>query len=215
MPLEWYSKCIQGCPDLVFEASEEVYIKLLCFLAEKWDRGFDATSLKHFPILKYVSWNKNIEACSINKAALCGRNGVLCSQDKHIDWLINWNGTLNFASDLFFMPGTTQMALKRYCKSQYLKTWLHDRARVEEITIYEFIRQLLRNMKESKDRNLIIGFTHFLYHSLQKKFISEADFPLCASMPVIDSCGNVHIYRKGLLVPSSISNWAKLLSKTQ
>nr|POE68285.1 hypothetical protein CFP56_26177 [Quercus suber] len=57
-----------------------------------------------------------------------------------------------------------------------------------------------------------IGFVHFLYHSLQKSYLSQWEVGvLCNSMPLLDNYGNLNRQRNGVLVPANGSKWAGLI----
>ncbi|KAH9292818.1 hypothetical protein KI387_041993, partial [Taxus chinensis] len=58
---DWYSSCIQSIPGWLADFSEDLYVQLLCFVADHWNRGVP-NSLKQFPLFKFdncpygVSW---------------------------------------------------------------------------------------------------------------------------------------------------------------
>jgi sacsin len=62
------------------------------------------------------------------------------------------------------------------------------------------------------DRRPTISFAHFLYHSLNMRYIETGCLTeLCSIMPVIDSYGNVVKNRTSIIVPAKGSKWVGLM----
>ncbi|CBI15720.3 unnamed protein product, partial [Vitis vinifera] len=51
---EWYAKCIMSSK-LVLGVTEDDYLELLLFIAEKWSFSFYSTTMKYVPLLKYLA----------------------------------------------------------------------------------------------------------------------------------------------------------------
>ncbi|KAL5978988.1 hypothetical protein ACLOJK_018883, partial [Asimina triloba] len=183
---DWYVKCIWSS-NLV-GVSEDLYLELLAFLADNW-RNFMNSDIKNVPLLTYIDRNRKKSFCSINKATkVCGnRICVSCDTDQ-ISWLIDWNLEFRLVAARLFIPETTQKALRSYRRKETVSEWLRD------------------------DRRLVIAFTHFLYHSSNKKYLSDKELnQLCGSLPLVNNYGQVTKERKRVLVPARGSKWVELL----
>ncbi|RDY11520.1 hypothetical protein CR513_03809, partial [Mucuna pruriens] len=58
---DWYAKCIQSS-NLVSGVSEDVYLKLLLFVATNWGQMFRGSNMMNIPLFKYGS----LSQCSVN-----------------------------------------------------------------------------------------------------------------------------------------------------
>ncbi|KAA8519136.1 hypothetical protein F0562_013391 [Nyssa sinensis] len=63
---EWYVKCIQSS-NFVLGVSEDVYLELLLFLADKWWSHFKKTNFRNVLLLKYVGLDGDVSLCTINE----------------------------------------------------------------------------------------------------------------------------------------------------
>ncbi|CAL5327466.1 unnamed protein product [Camellia sinensis] len=207
---EWYAKCIPGS-NLILGVSEELYLELLLFLAEKWRSNFLNTNIIYIPLLKYASLNGDVSLYSVNEVQ---RNvgKVLVSQEPHYtSWLIDWNREFRCSGGRFFVPKSTQEAIQLCSRRHTLLKWLSDEMKVESVNVYN-LAALVTNMLAATDRNLAVVHVHFLYHSLSKNYLSEQEvINLCASMPIVDNYGRVMAARKGVLVPANGSKWVSLI----
>jgi hypothetical protein len=202
----WYPKCIEGS-DFVKGTPEEVYMMLLCFIAEYWQEL--SSKIQHTPLLKYEDVRGVVSICSINQARQSVLRLCVASEENIISWLVSWNRELASVLNHFFMPPPTQRCLKGFCKSATVMDWLQRYGVVEALTTYEYGSAVSRAVN---NRSLAIGFAHFLYHSSDKGYISEQSVKqLCALMPVVDNYGNVVTHRSQLLVPAKGSKWANLM----
>ncbi|KAH9328703.1 hypothetical protein KI387_000811 [Taxus chinensis] len=53
---DWYSTCINGCgSDWVAKFSEDVYVQLLCFVADNWKNGVFSSGFRPFRLFKYLT----------------------------------------------------------------------------------------------------------------------------------------------------------------
>ncbi|OAY75978.1 hypothetical protein ACMD2_08082 [Ananas comosus] len=205
---EWYGKCIEGC-GLVKELAEEVYLELLCFIADNWSADFARTSIWHKPLLKYVDANGGVSFWSIYRASQYSDRICTAANTSHVSWLIDWNKELAYASDRFFMPESTQKSLKAFSKQGTLMDWLKMHAKVEVVSVYNYA---LLVAKALKDRRIVIAFTHFVYHSAARNYIPEWYMnELCCSMPLVDNYGSVITQTARILVPAKGSKWVGLM----
>ncbi|CAL5327465.1 unnamed protein product [Camellia sinensis] len=213
---EWYAKCIPGS-NLILGVSEELYLELLLFLAEKWRSNFLNTNIIYI-LLRIVGTpgdthkqkHKSFNVVRVNEVQ---RNvgKVLVSQEPHYtSWLIDWNREFRCSGGRFFVPKSTQEAIQLCSRRHTLLKWLSDEMKVESVNVYNFA-SLVTNMLAT-DRNLAVVYVHFLYHSLSKNYLSEQEvINLCASMPIVDNYGRVMAARKGVLVPANGSKWVSLI----
>ncbi|XP_058103569.1 uncharacterized protein LOC131247154 [Magnolia sinica] len=206
---EWYATCIKSL-NLVMGVSEDLYVELLSFLADNW-KIFRKTDISNIPLLKYVDRNCKQSLLSINYGAKTHSNRICFSSNaKHVSWLINWNHEFRCATDCFFIPKSTDKAFRLSPKKKTIWKWLLQYARVRSLTVFRY-GNLLANAVRN-DRQLVIAFTHFLYHSLSKKYFSEQEVSqLCANMPLVDNYSQVTAQRRRVLVPADGSKWVGLL----
>ncbi|KAL7191654.1 hypothetical protein ACSBR2_023689 [Camellia fascicularis] len=206
---EWYAKCIPGS-NLILGISEELYLELLLFLAEKWRSNFLNTNILCIPLLKYASLSGNVSLYSVNEVQ---RNvgKVLVSREPHYtSWLIDWNREFRCSGGRFFVPKSTQEAIQLCSRRHTLLKWLSYEMKVESVNVYNFAARVTNML--ATDRNLAVVYVHFLYHSLSKNYLSEQEvINLCASMPIVDNYGHVMAARKGVLVPANGSKWVSLI----
>ncbi|KAL5717413.1 hypothetical protein ACHQM5_010418 [Ranunculus cassubicifolius] len=206
MDNEWYGKCVQSS-NLVLGLSENVYLELLFFIADKWTSHFQYTNMKNIPLLKYVGQDGYLCLCSVNETA----QKVIClSYDaRHISWLIDWNREFRCAACLF-MPKSTQDILRSFHSADALMKWLSTHAEASFIDVNEYADLLIKSLH--RDRRLIVAFAHFLYHSHSTQYISQQDIKrLCKKMPLLDSYGCVNSDNNGILVPANGSKWVGLI----
>lgn len=204
----WYAKCIQSS-NFVLGVSDDVYLELLAFVAEKWLSSFKTTEMMNIQLLKYVDVNDDVVLCSIYEA-LNGDHSLLLSRESvHISWLINWNSEFRFANHLFFAK-STQEAVKSHSKSQIVLDWLKDEVKVRSVNVHDYGLLLLNSL--SDDRKIAVAFTHFLHQSLTRSYLSKDQVAaLCDKLPLVDNYGHVTRQRKGVLVPANGSKWVQLI----
>uniref|UniRef100_A0A1U7VQY0 Uncharacterized protein LOC104216024 n=1 Tax=Nicotiana sylvestris TaxID=4096 RepID=A0A1U7VQY0_NICSY len=205
---EWYAKCIQSS-NLVLGVSEDVYLELLSFVAEKWLSSFKTTEMRNIQLLKYVDFDGDVTLCSIYEA-LSGDYSLLLSRESgHISWLINWNSEFRFANHLFFAK-STQEAVRSHSKRQTVLDWLRDEVNVSSANVYDYALLVLNSL--SDDQKLAVAFSHFLHQSLARNYLSKEQVAtLCSKMPLVDNYGHVARQRKGVVVPANGSKWVQLI----
>ncbi|CAL4906784.1 unnamed protein product [Urochloa decumbens] len=203
---DWYSKCIDGL-NLVKEASEEVYLQILYFVAGNWTKFF-GTKMMYIPLIKYVSSNGHLSYSSVRGAE---RSLRICTASNlnELSWLISWNNELSAASCLFFLPFDTQRSLDAFSGGVEIMGWLKSVVNMEILTPHEYASIAAKALNESR---LALVFCHFLYHSHAKKYIVERVIVnLCHEMAVVDNSGQVIKQRNALLVPADGSKWVTLI----
>ncbi|KAL7191652.1 hypothetical protein ACSBR2_023687 [Camellia fascicularis] len=206
---EWYARCIPGS-NLVLGVSEELYLELLLFLAEKWWSNFQNTNIKYMPLLKYVSLNGDVSLYSVSDVQRNVGKVLVSQEPDYISWLINWNGEFRCSGGRFFVPESTQEAIQLCSRRHTLLKWVSDIMKVESVNVCNFAALVTNTL--ATDRNLAVAYVHFLYHSLLEKYLSEQEVEkLCASMPIVDNYGRVMASRKGVLVPNNGSKWVRLI----
>ncbi|KAI8017385.1 Protein NO VEIN [Camellia lanceoleosa] len=206
---EWYARCIPGS-NLVLGVSEELYLELLLFLAEKWWSNFQNTNIKYIPLLKYVSLNGDVSLYSVSDVQRNVGKVLVSQEPDYISWLINWNREFRCSGGRFFVPESTQEAIQLCSRRHTLLKWLSDIMKVESVNVCNFAALVTNTL--ATDRNLAVAYVHFLYHSLLENYLSEQEAEkLCASMPIVDNYGRVMASRKGVLVPNNGSKWVKLI----
>ncbi|CAN4085486.1 unnamed protein product [Withania somnifera] len=204
----WYAKCIQSS-NLVLGVSEDVYLDLLAFVAEKWMSSFKTTEMMNIQLLKYVDFDDDIALCSISEA-LNGDHSLLLSHEAdHISWLISWNSEFRFANCLFFST-SMQAAVRGHSKSQAVLYWLRDEVNVRIVNVHDYALLLLNSL--SDDRKIAVALTHFLHQSLTRSYLSrEQVAALCSKLSLVDNYGQVTRQRKGVLLPANGSKWVQLI----
>ncbi|CAK9161863.1 unnamed protein product, partial [Ilex paraguariensis] len=201
---EWYATCIQSC-NLVLGVSDDVYLELLAFLADKWNSCFHKTSIKNIPLLKYVGHDRDVSLVPL----LNGGRVLVSSDPSHISWLIDWNKEFRCAADRFFLPKSTQEAMGLCSKRQSILEWLCNQMKVSSVNVYDYAILLGKSLV---DRKLVVAYAHFLYHSLSQNYLSRQQVEyLCSIMPLVDNYGRVTTGRAGVLVPANGSRWVELI----
>ena len=208
---EWYAKCIKSSK-VIEEVSEDVYLELLLFISCNWRFKFDSTDIKYIPLIKYVGLYGDVSLCSINESKQLSRDRVvsLSSHPDHISWLIDWNKEFKCLANYFFLPKSTQEAIQIFSKRDMVLQWLGDHVEVGRMSVYEYAHHLNNHLNSCQ--KLVIALVLFLYHSLQKSFLSQQEVSdLCRSMPLVDNDRNIKTHRKGVLVPAKGSKWVRLI----
>ncbi|KAK7848826.1 hypothetical protein CFP56_004239 [Quercus suber] len=208
---EWYAKCIQSSK-FVEGVSDDVYLELLLFIADNWRSKFDSTNMKYIPLIKYVGLYGDVSLCSINESMHFNSDRVvsLSRHPDHISWLIDWNKEFKCPANYFFWPKSTQEAIQFFSKRETVLEWLRDHVKVGDMSVWEYAVHLNNYLDSCQKR--AIAFVHFLYHSLEKSFLSDKEVRvLCESMPLVDNCGNLQRQRTGVLVPANGSKWVGLI----
>lgn len=191
--------------------SEEVYLDILLFLAEKWRTNFQRTNIRNIPLLKYVNLNGEVSLYTLNDIIQRNVATVLLSCEPHqMSWLIDWNKEFRCQGGRCFLPKSTQEAIQQCSKRQTLLEWLSKELKVDAVNVYQYAAVLAKS--KFNDWKLVITYIHFLYHSLTKNHLSGREVKhLCGNMPLVDSYGQVSTQWKGVLVPANGSKWFSLM----
>lgn len=208
---EWYAKCIKSS-NLVLGVTEDGYLELLLFIAEKWSSSFYSTDMKNVPLLKCVGPDGNVALCATSNVTMWNGESMICMsrESQHISWLIDWNREFRRVTDRYFMSKSTQEAIRSFFKRETLLEWLQNQVKVRAVSVKDFAVILCNSLKG--DRQLAIAYVHFLYHSLSKSYLPKGDVDnLCGIMPLVDNYGHVSTQRKGVLVPANGSKWVGLM----
>ncbi|CAK9330330.1 unnamed protein product [Citrullus colocynthis] len=168
--------------------------------------------MKTVPLIRYVRLDGNVSLCSLNESTrIGGRKVCLARHGQHLSWLSKSNMELRSFSNCFFMPESTHKSIISCPRNKdMLLQWLRDQVKVDTITVFQFARLLVDSL--GNDRQHIITYFHFLYHSSSKHYLTDVEIQsLCSAMPVVDKYGSVIKNRPGLLIPADGSKWAELL----
>ncbi|XP_071694367.1 uncharacterized protein [Rutidosis leptorrhynchoides] len=203
---EWYARCISSS-NLVMGVSEDVYLELLVFIAEDWGSSFRNTKINNIPLIKYVGLDGQVALFKINA---CTNKLLVANSDCIISWLINWNKEFQCPAERFFLPEDTHNAIKLCSKKHSLNKWLKEELNVKFVDVYKYAVDLLSSI--GIDCKLVVMFAHFVYNSLQKKYLQKHQVEYhCDHIPIVDNHGRVNTSRTGVLVPASGSKWVKLI----
>ncbi|KAF5445155.1 hypothetical protein F2P56_034224 [Juglans regia] len=206
---EWYANCLQSS-NLVAGVAEDVYLEILLFVAKNWKSKFDSTKMKNIPLIKYLGVDEDVSLCSIDECRNSYKVVSVSRYPRHSSWLINWNWEFHCVASLFFMPQSTQKAIRLFPKTRTLHQWLREHVKVSAVDVYDYAIHL--NGCINNDCKLAIAFVHFLYHSFSKRHLSKAQIDdLCGIMPLVNKYGKLIRQRKGVLVPANRSKWAGLI----
>ncbi|VFR01623.1 unnamed protein product [Cuscuta campestris] len=206
---EWYSRCIQSS-DLVLGVSEDLYMELLLFVAENWTQSFSKTNMVKIPLLKYVDMNGHEALCSISDASKANPALLLSTESNQVSWLINWNKEFRCVEGHFFTE-PTQEAFHSSSKWQGVLEWLLSEVKVDSVDVHDYA--ILARDSLNHERELVLAYAHFLYHSFLKLYVTAAQVTShCSDMPIIDDYGQVVTGRReGLVVPANGSKWVQLI----
>ncbi|XP_071694362.1 uncharacterized protein [Rutidosis leptorrhynchoides] len=202
---DWYARCIASS-NLVMGVSEHVYIDLLVFIAEDWGQCFNNTEIDNIPLIKYAGLDGQVKLFKINAC----KDKILVANSDYIPWLINWNREFHCSTQRFFLPKATRDAIRLCSKQQILYKWLREDLKVKFVGVNEYAMALSSSI--GSDRKLAVTFAHFVYNSLQKKYLQKHEVEaLCGCMPIVDNYGQVNTSRTGVLVPANGSKWVELI----
>ncbi|XP_058185661.1 uncharacterized protein LOC131302885 [Rhododendron vialii] len=210
---EWYGKCIETC-NLVLRVPTDVYVELLCFLADNW-KYFPFKTMSRVTLLKYVAWNGQVFPCSLSQIKQGSLKVHLVWGARRHSWLNKWNVEMGCPGDMFFLPDDTVSTIVGHKKEIIVKNWLVSKAKgLLVIDIYTYCSKLADIAGKIKDPKLLVALAHLVYHSTLLKYINSHFVSLVLqSMPVVDMAGNVSMC-KSPLVPASRSTWVKLFGSS-
>lgn len=203
--VEWYAKCIRSS-NFVLGVSEDLYVDLLLFLAENWKSSFMKSTMLHIPLLKYVVENGTVSLCSLYEASM------LLAAKKHsqISWMINWNQEFRCLGGKYFLPKITQETVRKHTQQHIIWDWLVKQMNVGIVDMFDYASHLANS--PTVDRELVLGYAHFLLHSYRKNFLTVGEVErLSPIMPLINNYKEVVRNRKGILVPAKGSRWLQLI----
>ncbi|GLJ45922.1 hypothetical protein SUGI_0966860 [Cryptomeria japonica] len=138
------------------------------------------------------------------------------SEERDIAWLARWNKELGNAAHYKFMPNATQVAMKNlssYERSR-LQEWLDRCAKITQISVTSFSKQLLDEAKASTSKEFLIRVAHFFHFSSVNDYMDSAQMlTLCKELPLVNSSGSIILASscKAKLVPASMGEWHKLI----
>ncbi|KDP22565.1 hypothetical protein JCGZ_26396 [Jatropha curcas] len=206
---EWYAKCIQGS-NLIMGVSEETYLEILAFLADNWQSKFRYTEVLNIPIIKYEGKDGGVCLCTINESAKSRL--LLCLSDVfgQASRLIDWNREFRCVANLFFMPLSTQEAIRVCSKRRLVWDWFINHVNLKAYNVYQYASVLCKHV--SGDRKLAVAYAHFLYSSFSCMYLSQTEVDyLCGIMPLVDNYGTVTKSWRAVLVPANGSTWVQLI----
>ncbi|XP_021767703.1 uncharacterized protein LOC110732097 [Chenopodium quinoa] len=199
----WYKECFTAC-NLVSQASDDMYIDILYFISQ-----YISGSIASHPILKMINEKSEIDWYIIITNRKERTKIQYCVQEELHVWLQKCN--IQFCCPVFFLPNSTQVALTRHRKGKIVSYWLLSYAGVKTCSAYEYSSMLCDYISHKGESNGVLMLAHFLYHSKQKKFLTDTDISSIARLlPVIDGSSCVRAQRTETLVAASGSKWAKL-----
>ncbi|KAF4379461.1 hypothetical protein G4B88_024446 [Cannabis sativa] len=208
--VDWYVKCIQSC-NLVTQHSIEVYMELLCFIAEN-EKTVSRTYFRCLPLFKFINREGNVELCSISQT-MKEEVTIRYVLDLNIhSWLSKCSIEFGCFNNVYFLLDDIQKSLVTQCKSSKIWYWLSNSAKVRSFLAYDYAYMLINGVPENR-KDLTRLVAHFLYQAHKKHFIGESRiYDLCANVPIIDGCDRVHVRKEKsvTLAPVSGSKWAKL-----
>ncbi|MCL7033099.1 hypothetical protein MKW94_029387 [Papaver nudicaule] len=209
MENEWYAKFIRGS-NLIMGVSEDLYIEILLFLFDYWGTHFQNTDIKNIPLFKYIGEDGIVSLLSIQATSMQEKKICLSKHSSGISWLIDWNKEFRCSSKHYFIPKSTQEALQSFAKRETVRNWLISLG-ASVFSVFEYV-DLLFSSIHTAGSELVITSAHFLYHSLCRNYLSEAEVnKLCKELPLVDKYGSVNTQRSGVLVPARDSKWFKLM----
>ncbi|XVE56518.1 hypothetical protein DITRI_Ditri04bG0017100 [Diplodiscus trichospermus] len=173
---------------------------------------FNSNSIKNIPIVKYKDQCGCVSLCSITESVQRSQGTICISRQFHqASWLIDSNREFRGVANRFFVPESTQEAIRSCFKKEIILDWLRNQAQVVAISVYEYAAVLIDHIRGNT--KLVVAYAHFLYHSLLKDFVTAADVRyLCGIMPIVDNYSNVTTTtRRKILVPANGSKWDRLI----
>ncbi|GLJ45912.1 hypothetical protein SUGI_0966720 [Cryptomeria japonica] len=210
---DWYSTCIQSTPGWVANLSEDLYVQLLSFIAQHWKRGIPS-SLELFPLFKFDNGFNGVGWASLSDISYKGTKIYFSSGERDITWLTRWNKLLGSGPHYKFMPNATQMTMKSlgYYDEHRLREWLDQYAKITELSVSNFSKQLLEEAKASSSKEFIIRVAQFLRFSSVNGYMDSIQMIfLCKELPAVSDSGSIVSGCKAKLVPASMGKWHKLI----
>ncbi|KAL6593148.1 hypothetical protein ACP70R_049102 [Stipagrostis hirtigluma subsp. patula] len=208
---EWYGKCIHGS-DLMALLPEDIYFDLLVFVAQNWNANFVSTNMEHVPLVKCAGRDGAVIYRSVYDATTADEKLCMLADEECASLIINWNNDyFSTASQMLFMPLSTQKALGLFSKKTTVMEWLEKYVGVKILTPHEYALIVVKALHE---KTLVLDFTRFIYHLHTEKHMPEWSLKhICSLIPIVDNSGCVVATRSVVLVPSKGSKWASLLGE--
>ncbi|RXH91522.1 hypothetical protein DVH24_020545 [Malus domestica] len=203
----WYAQCIQSC-NIVSQVSDDVYIKLLGFIANTCKDTSSIQLLGTMPLLKYINREGNMELRTIPNTT----PKIVYSVELEIHtWLSKCNMEFGCLGNFYFLPNSTREALLTHKRSSFLLEWLSSNAGLSPCSATEFVSWLYPYVS-NKEPLLPVTLVHFLYHAHMKNIIDDSQlYSFLTVIPLIDGTNQVRMQRTATLVSASRSKWVKLL----
>ncbi|KAJ1685581.1 hypothetical protein LUZ63_016971 [Rhynchospora breviuscula] len=202
----WYDRCIKRC-DLAVNLCHDTYVDLICFMMD-YPKSYKQFHFKSWQIpIRHVEHDTS----SSNMHITMSNKVWYISDTKLYDWLYRWSQTFSSqTSSLYFMPAETQIAFAAHNRRQEIADWLCKKNRLEFITLDKFVQSSCRT-----DAKQMVHLAFFLYFTHVNNFAMEHTLRgICRNnLPVVDSCGSVHVGSKKFFLPASRSNWGKLFNR--
>ncbi|KAM1550658.1 hypothetical protein FF1_042961 [Malus domestica] len=134
----WYAQCIQSC-NIVSQVSDDVYIKLLGFIANTCKDTSSIQLLGTMPLLKYINREGNMELRTIPNTT----PKIVYSVELEIHtWLSKCNMEFGCLGNFYFLPNSTREALLTHKRSSFLLEWLSSNADLSPCPATEFVSWL-------------------------------------------------------------------------
>ncbi|GLJ45914.1 hypothetical protein SUGI_0966750 [Cryptomeria japonica] len=213
VPDDWYFTCIRSTPGWLMNLSEDLYVQLLCFIAEHWNRRIPS-SLQQFPLFKFDNGFYGVGWASLSDMSSKGTKIYFSLGERDITWLTKWNKVLGSAPRYKFLSNATQMAMKSlsYNEQSRLREWLDRYANITELSVSSFSKQLLEEAKTSRSKEFIIHVAQFLHFSSVSGCMDSIQMlTLCKELPVVSELESIVSSCKAKLVPASMGKWHKLM----
>ncbi|KAJ3701504.1 hypothetical protein LUZ61_005209 [Rhynchospora tenuis] len=201
----WYNCCFKRC-DLAVNLCHDTYVDLICFMMD-YNKSY-----KHFQFKPWQIPIRHVEhdTSSSNMHITMSNKVWYVSDTKLHDWLYMWSQMFRSqTSSTYFMPAETQIAFAAHNRGQEIAEWLCKNKRLEFISLDKFVQSSRRT-----DAKQMVHLAFFLYFTHVNNFANEHTIrSICRdNLPVVDSCGSVHVGSKKVLLPVSRSNWGKLFN---
>ncbi|GLJ45916.1 hypothetical protein SUGI_0966790 [Cryptomeria japonica] len=107
---DWYSTCIRSTPSWLADLSEDLYVQLLCFIAEHWNGGI-RSSFQQLLLFKFDNDSNGVGWASLLDISSKGSKIYISSEERDIAWLTRCNKELRNAAHYKFEQNETQMAM--------------------------------------------------------------------------------------------------------
>ncbi|KAJ4766061.1 ATP/DNA binding protein [Rhynchospora pubera] len=201
----WYNCCIKRC-DLAVNLCHDTYVDLICFMMD-YTKSYKQFHFKPGQIpLRHVKHDTS----SSNMFITMSSKVWYIRDTKLYAWLYRWNQMFGSqTTSVHFMPAETQIAFAAHNRGNDIVAWLCKINRLEFISLEKFVLSVCNT-----DAKKMVHLACFLYFTHVNNLTNEHTLrDICRyKLPVVDSCGSVHVGSKKILLPASRSNWGKLFN---